>query len=95
MHICQLHSFDSCWLAHLITIIRVIFISNKSLPVPMLLPHPAHLFNGDPLCLRQEEVYEDGHNKHEEREEEEETEFQVAQHCQEDLSHNESEDHVD
>lgn len=92
----QLHIFDSLTsLAHLITSIGVIFfLTDEPLPIPVCPPYSAHLLNWNALCLRQEVVNENGHHEHKERKEEEEPKFQMAEHRQEDLSHDESEDHV-
>ncbi|KAE8672658.1 hypothetical protein F3Y22_tig00111835pilonHSYRG00055 [Hibiscus syriacus] len=61
----------------------------------MLLPSLVHLFDGDVLRLRDEEVNEDSHDDDKAGEEEEEIELQVAKHGEEDLSNDEGEDHVD
>ncbi|CAH9113783.1 unnamed protein product [Cuscuta europaea] len=61
----------------------------------MLFPDHTHLFDGDVLRLRQEEVNEERHDNHKSRKVDEQPELQLAQHLQEHLGDNEGEDHVD
>ena len=64
-------------------------------PEPMCLPYSVHFFNWDILRLGQEEVNEDGHDNNKASEEQEETKLEVAEHGQEELANEESEEHVD
>lgn len=67
---------------------------NKSGPIRVRPPNLAHLINWDALSFRQEEVDENCHQEHKEAEEDEHAELQVPKHHQENLRHQESEDHV-
>lgn len=73
----------------------IIIFPDELRPIPVSPPHSVHLFNGNALGLRQEEVDEDRHDQHEEAEEDEETELHVAKHGEEYLRHQKSEQHVD
>lgn len=64
-------------------------------PEPVRLPNSVNLFNGDVLCLRQEEEHENSHNDYKAGKEKEETELQVAEHGEENLSDEKGEQHVD
>lgn len=70
------------------------FIGNESLPKPVLSPNLLHLFNGNVLGLRQEEVDEESHDSDKKREEDEQAELHVAKHVEEQLSDQESHQHV-
>jgi hypothetical protein len=69
----------------------IIVFSRESPPIPMLLPHFRHLFNGDVHRLRQKEKDEGTHDCHKDCKEDEQTKFEVAKHCEEKLSYEESE----
>lgn len=70
-------------------------IGNILPPEPVGLPNSVNLFNGDVLCLRQEEEDESSHDDNKAGEEKEETELQVAEHGEENLSDDKGEKHVD
>lgn len=58
-------------------------------------PYSSHFFNWDTLCLRQEKLDDNAHHHHPESEKDKQPKLQAAQHCQEDLSDEEGEEHVD
>ncbi|KAF3533156.1 hypothetical protein DY000_02042308 [Brassica cretica] len=70
-------------------------IWNVTFPEPMLLPNSSHLFNGNTSGLRKQKVDEDGHDGNHACKEVEETKLHVTKHCQEELTDEESEEHVD
>lgn len=69
-------------------------IGHKPGPVPMLLPDPVHLLNGDVLRLGEEQSDVDGHDRLACSEEEEEAELEVAKHREEGLRYDKGEEHV-
>ena len=52
-------------------------------PKPMLLPHKCHLFNGNVLGLRWEEIGKEGHEYHEKGKEDKQAKLQVTEHGKE------------
>lgn len=70
-------------------------LSDKPLPVPMLLPHNVHFFNWNPFSLWQKEVNEETHHRQKEGKGKEQTKFYMAKHCREDLCNDKGEYHID
>ena len=60
----------------------------------MILPHSRHLLNRNSFRLWQQEVNENRHDQDQNGEEVEQTKLHVAKHRHEELSNEESEEHV-
>ena len=76
------------------TTVRLTFFTHKPFPVPVLRPNLRHFLNWNPLSLRQETPYKNGHDNDKKSEKYEQSKLETAQHWQEDLSNEECEDHL-
>ena len=63
-------------------------------PEPVFPEHTVHVFDPNVLGLRQEVVYEDGHERHKSGEKKEEPKLEVAKHSEGRLSNPKCEQHV-
>lgn len=71
-------------------------IVHEPLPEPVLLPHPLrHFLDRNVFGLREQEEHEEGHDEDPAGEENKDSELQMAEHREEGLGDDESEEEID